>query len=125
MKKLSVSIKKALASLMLGVAILTTAVVGQAALTKPIVAKAHYAVPHSYPGYLIKYAPSYYDDHVKVVQWYLATHPADEHQYSVSIDGYFGTQTKNAVMQFQADHGLTVDGIVGSQTWNALVYEFN
>lgn len=30
--------------------------------------------------------------------------------------GYFGTTTKNAVIQFQKDHGLTADGVVGSKT---------
>ena len=35
-------------------------------------------------------------------------------------DGDFGTETLNAVKQFQKDKGLKVDGIVGSQTWKAL-----
>ena len=36
--------------------------------------------------------------------------------YNGSVDGIFGTQTKNAVMYFQRKNGLTVDGIVGSAT---------
>jgi uncharacterized protein (TIGR02594 family) len=36
------------------------------------------------------------------------------------IDGIFGSLTREAVLAFQADHGLTVDGIVGPQTWEAL-----
>ncbi len=34
---------------------------------------------------------------------------------------YFDEQTKNAVMAFQSDNGLTADGIVGSNTYTKLV----
>ena len=41
-----------------------------------------------------------------------------------SADGIFGTNTKSAVVNFQAAHGLTADGIVGKATkgaiWEAL-----
>lgn len=37
-----------------------------------------------------------------------------------NADGKFGSRTKEAVMKFQAGHGLTVDGIVGTLTWNEL-----
>lgn len=40
--------------------------------------------------------------------------------YNGSVDGIFGTQTKNAVMHFQRKNGLTVDGIVGSATAKAM-----
>jgi len=40
--------------------------------------------------------------------------------FSGRIDGVFGNLTRQAVLAFQADHGLTVDGIVGPQTWGAL-----
>ncbi|MCU0542085.1 MAG: peptidoglycan-binding protein [Oscillatoriaceae cyanobacterium Prado104] len=36
------------------------------------------------------------------------------------VDGYFGTLTKVAVIQFQTNQGLTADGIVGPRTWHAL-----
>ncbi|MDQ0232560.1 L,D-transpeptidase family protein [Metabacillus malikii] len=36
------------------------------------------------------------------------------------IDGIFGTQTKQAVIQFQRNNGLTADGIVGPMTNKAL-----
>ncbi len=43
--------------------------------------------------------------------------------YSGSIDGIFGTKTKNALMDFQYDYGLTVDGIAGNWTLRSLGIE--
>ena len=40
--------------------------------------------------------------------------------YSGNIDGIFGPQTKNAVINFQRQKGLKVDGIVGAKTLQAL-----
>ena len=37
-----------------------------------------------------------------------------------AIDGVFGNQTRDAVMQFQGNNGLTPDGVVGANTYNAL-----
>lgn len=36
-------------------------------------------------------------------------------------DCKFGTDTKNAVVKYQADHGLKQDGIVGELTWTSLM----
>lgn len=38
----------------------------------------------------------------------------------VPVTGYFGEQTRAAVIAFQRTYGLTPDGIVGPRTWNAL-----
>ena len=40
--------------------------------------------------------------------------------YSLNVDGSFGNNTKNIVLQFQKDAGLVIDGIVGAKTWKAL-----
>ena len=40
--------------------------------------------------------------------------------YSGNIDGIYGTGTKNAVLAFQRDNGLSADGIAGKQTLKAL-----
>lgn len=40
--------------------------------------------------------------------------------YTYTVDGIFGTRTKNAVINFQKDKGLTPDGIAGKQTLKAL-----
>ena len=53
---------------------------------------------------------------VKVLQRLLAVH-----RFNVGpVDGYFGTATRNALIQFQETKGLAPDGIAGEQTWKAL-----
>ena len=37
------------------------------------------------------------------------------------LDGIFGSETENAVRQFQQENGLTADGIVGPKTWTKLL----
>src|SRR5438270_3738463 len=39
----------------------------------------------------------------------------------IGIDGYYGSQTANAVKCWQAGHGLSADGVVGPQTWTSLM----
>ncbi len=41
--------------------------------------------------------------------------------YNVDLDGIFGTQTRNAVIDFQQDNNLVTDGIVGVNTYRALL----
>mgnify|MGYP001952708915 CR=1 FL=1 len=55
-------------------------------------------------------------DEVKLLQQLLK----NKGYYSGSIDGIFGSGTKNAVVQFQRAAGLSADGIVGAKTWAAL-----
>lgn len=41
-----------------------------------------------------------------------------------SIDGIFGTNTRNAVRRYQAAAGLSQDGIVGCNTWRSITNRF-
>ncbi|MFL5642072.1 MAG: penicillin-insensitive murein endopeptidase [Chloroflexota bacterium] len=40
---------------------------------------------------------------------------------TIVVDGTFGPTTRDAVMAFQAAHGLTADGVVRTTTWENLV----
>lgn len=40
---------------------------------------------------------------------------------SLTVDGIYGTRTKNAVAAFQSSVGLTADGICGPRTWKSLI----
>lgn len=44
----------------------------------------------------------------------------NQNGYSLSVDGIYGTNTQQAVRDYQAKTGLSVDGIVGNNTWGAL-----
>jgi g-D-glutamyl-meso-diaminopimelate peptidase len=39
---------------------------------------------------------------------------------TITVDGYFGSETKQMVQIYQRNHGLEVDGIVGQKTWSSL-----
>lgn len=45
----------------------------------------------------------------------------NDYDYALSVDGIFGTNTKDAVRQFQKQQKLDADGIVGKKTWAALL----
>ena len=51
---------------------------------------------------------------------YLQTRLASYGYHVGGIDGIFGVNTCNAVIEFQSDHGLVADGIVGAKTWNKI-----
>lgn len=64
----------------------------------------------SFSATVIKYGSQ--GDTVSLIQRRLKTWG----YYSGNVDGYFGTQTENAVKEFQRKNGVKVDGIVGTQT---------
>ena len=39
------------------------------------------------------------------------------------LDGVFGQITRNSVISYQSNNGLTADGIIGNITWNRLMGE--
>ncbi len=41
--------------------------------------------------------------------------------FSLTVDGIFGKKTKDAIIVFQRNRGLTQDGIVGKNTWEWLL----
>lgn len=44
----------------------------------------------------------------------------NQNGYNLDTDGIFGSNTQNAVKEYQQKNGFTVDGIVGKNTWGAL-----
>ena len=58
------------------------------------------------------------NQHVKDLQWLLK----NKHGFTaLKIDGDFGTNTDDAVKEFQGKNGLTKDGVVGAKTWKKLL----
>lgn len=45
----------------------------------------------------------------------------NQNGYKLTEDGIFGTNTQNAVKDYQTKNGLDVDGIVGTNTWGSLL----
>jgi len=43
---------------------------------------------------------------------------------SGTIDGIFGSKTRNAAIRFQRANRLSQDGIVGCQTWRSITGKF-
>ena len=77
-----------------------------------------------YPGYIITTGAS--GKVVEQLQTFLKT-IADNNSAvpQVTVDGYYGNQTKNAVLAIQKLQGLEQNGQVGVLTWNAIVNLYN
>ena len=43
----------------------------------------------------------------------------------LTVDGKYGNNTKNAIINYQKKKGLTADGICGSKTWEKLIADYN
>lgn len=62
---------------------------------------------------------------VEQAQFWLSTLAAyDPSIPAVTVDGVFGTATRNAVLVFQEKYGLAVDGVIGQATWEELYAQY-
>lgn len=52
---------------------------------------------------------------------YLLQLMLNQNGFNLVVDGQFGTNTLNAVTQFQQTNGLVPDGVVGANTWRTLL----
>ena len=77
-----------------------------------------------FPGLVLKIGIT--DPSVRTLQEYLSfiadTYPEIP---KVPATGYFGEQTRDAVIAFQNRFGLNPDGIVGAVTWDAIASEYS
>ena len=77
-----------------------------------------------YPGYIITMGAS--GKVVEQLQTYLKTIATNVPSVpDVTVDGYYGDQTKNAVLAVQKLEGIEQNGQVGVLTWNAIVNLYN
>ena len=77
-----------------------------------------------YPGFFITEGMS--GQYVKDLQTYLSfigRYYADIPQ--IPITGFFGTQTRDAVIAFQKLFGITPNGSVGPVTWNTIAEQYD
>lgn len=82
-------------------------------------------VTTEYPGNIITTGSS--GDDVRFIQSYM-NRINDYNAYSwnrLVIDGIYGSNTKQTVINFQNKYNLKIDGIVGRNTWNKMLTEFN
>ena len=77
-----------------------------------------------YPGIVLKEGMT--NEYVRILQNYLSyiheTYPTIP---AVNTTGYFGPLTKNSVMAFQRQFGLTPNGLVNANTWNAIANQYS
>lgn len=77
-----------------------------------------------YPGYIITSGAS--GKVVEQLQTYLKTIAANNPSIpDVTVDGYYGEETKKAVLAVQKLEGIEQNGQVGVLTWNAIVNLYN
>lgn len=82
-------------------------------------------VSTNYPGYILNTGSQ--GDSVRFIQSYL-NYINTNNNYGwkvLSVDGIYGSDTKQTVSNFQSKYGLNIDGIVGTSTWEKIINEFN
>lgn len=77
-----------------------------------------------YPGYFLSEGMS--GENVRDLQTYLALIGRNfEAILEIPVTGYFGTQTRDAVIAFQNAFGIPTNGAVGPITWNTIVQQYD
>ncbi len=72
-----------------------------------------------YPGFTLTEGQS--NEYVTALQTYLSTIARTYPEIpEITVDGIFGSATRNAVIAYQNRFGLTADGIVGLRTWESI-----
>lgn len=95
------------------------------AVSKGVRDKNNTAVTSSYPGYVLNSGSQ--GDSVRFIQSYLNA----VNSYigagwpTLTVDGIYGSMTKQVVRNFQTKYNLKADGIVGRNTWAFIIRRFN
>ena len=89
-------------------------------------------MPQGYSGEFAKLYPGYFltegmsGENVRDLQTYLALIGRNyDSMPEIPVTGYFGPQTREAVIAFQNAFGLTPNGAVGAVTWNTLAKQYD
>lgn len=71
------------------------------------------------------YTPWQRVEHIREIQEYLRTLALVDNNYNkLAVDGIYGTETAEAVRQFQLTNGLPVTGTVDNATWDRLALDY-
>lgn len=95
------------------------------AVSKGVRDKNNTSVTSQYPGYVLNSGSQ--GDSVRFIQSYLnaVNSYIDAGWPTLTVDGIYGSMTKQVVRNFQTKYGLTADGIVGQNTWAFIIRRFN
>ena len=95
------------------------------AVSKGVTDKNNTSVTSQYPGYVLNTGSQ--GDSVRFIQSYLNA----VNSYigagwpTLTVDGIYGSMTKQVVRNFQSKYNLKADGIVGRNTWAFIIRRFN
>jgi peptidoglycan hydrolase-like protein with peptidoglycan-binding domain len=77
-----------------------------------------------YPGYVLSEGMS--GSNIRDLQTYLSIIGQNyESIPTIPVTGYFGTQTRDAVIAFQNAFGINPSGVVGAYTWNTIANQYD
>lgn len=95
------------------------------AVSRGVSDKNNTAVTSQYPGYVLNTGSQ--GDSVRFIQSYLnAVNSYTSAGWPMlTVDGIYGSMTKQVVRNFQTKYNLKADGIVGRNTWAFIIRRFN